>query len=232
MLSADSFPSKTTLKTLPEGVRPSAASSASAFRRPSAGGLGAGLLGDGHEGVGLVVRRDDVDGAARGFDLLARALREAVRRDGERLRALAGPEHDDVALALGDDAALVHRLGRDGVARREAVLKRGERDLDPLLLEDVGEAALGEPPLQGHLAALEADLARVARARLLTLVAAPGRLAEPGARAPPDALLLVRRARGRLQIVQTDSHCSLRSQCSVFSFQFSDGALFLLNTEN
>src|SRR5215213_174698 len=103
MLSAPtaSF-SKTTLKTLGEGFRPSAASSASAFRRPLARLLGDGHFGDGHEGVGLVVQRDDVDGAARGLDLLARALREAVRRDGERLRDVARAEHDDVALALGD----------------------------------------------------------------------------------------------------------------------------------
>src|SRR3954471_10070068 len=119
--------SKTTLKTLGEGGGP--------LRRPqrllSVGpwrvGFRAGLLGDGHEGVGLVVRRDDVDGAARGLDLLARALRKAVRRDGQRLRQLARAEHDDIALALGDDAALVHRLRRDAVSRLERLFERGER---------------------------------------------------------------------------------------------------------
>src|SRR6185312_1852064 len=49
------------------------------------------------------------------------------------------------------------------------------------------ETALGQAPLKRHLAAFEADLVKAARTRLLALVAATGRLAEPRADAASDA---------------------------------------------
>ena len=49
------------------------------------------------------------------------------------------------------------------------------------------EAALGQAALQRHLAAFEADLVEAAGTRLLTLVAAAGRLAQAAADAAADA---------------------------------------------
>ena len=52
--------------------------------------------------------------------------------------------------------------------------------------------------MQRHLAALEADLVKAARTRLLSLVAAPGGLAQPTADAAADALFRVLGSRPRV----------------------------------
>src|SRR5205814_2025836 len=64
------------------------------------------------------------------------------------------------------------------------------------------EAALGEPALEGHLPAFEADLVIAARARVLALVAAARRLAEARADAASDAPPCLLRACGRLDGVE------------------------------
>jgi hypothetical protein len=47
-----------------------------------------------------------------------------------------------------------------------------------LLFEDVGKAALWQTSVKRHLAAFEADLARITRTRLLTFLAASSGLPE------------------------------------------------------
>ena len=70
------------------------------------------------------------------------------------------------------------------------------------LRKGVGEAALGHPAVQGHLAALEAHLSRVAAAALLPVLAAARGLAGAAARAATHALPLANAAPGRLEIVK------------------------------
>src|SRR5690606_15054641 len=81
-------------------------------------------------------------------------------------------------------------------------LQHGERDFRVVGQRARLEAALGQPTLQRHLAALEADLVKTTGARLLTLVATSGRLAEPGADAPAHAATRATRAIGRLDAVE------------------------------
>jgi hypothetical protein len=50
------------------------------------------------------------------------------------------------------------------------LIQSGETDFQPLLLEDVGKTALGQTPVQRHLAAFKTDLARVTRTGLLSLL--------------------------------------------------------------
>jgi hypothetical protein len=64
------------------------------------------------------------------------------------------------------------------------------------------EAALGQPALQGHLAALEADFVITAGARALALVAASRRLAESAADAAADAAFRVLGAVGGFDRVE------------------------------
>ncbi len=92
------------------------------------------------------------------------------------------------------------RLRRDRGAGLEAIEVAEVHDvvLDP---KDVGEAALGQPPVERHLAALEASLVPVAGPRLLSLVAAARGLAVAASRAAADALAVVGRADRRRQIV-------------------------------
>ena len=81
-------------------------------------------------------------------------------------------------------------------------LDAAQIDLGIGLAEHVVEAALGQAPLERHLAALKrAD--RHAGARLLALLALARGLAEPGAIAAAEPLLRVARARIVAQFVQT-----------------------------
>jgi hypothetical protein len=70
-------------------------------------------------------------------------------------------------------------LGQDRSAASSAVSLGGHRM----------ESPLGQPPLQGHLAAFKTDLVVAAGPRVLAFVAAPAGLAEPGPDATPDPLL-------------------------------------------
>src|SRR5688500_13670339 len=78
-----------------------------------------------------------------------------------------------------------HALGLE-LASVERLLDRAEVHLGIILGEDVVEAALRQPHVERHLAALEAG-DRYARARLGALLAAAGGLAEAGADAATDA---------------------------------------------
>src|SRR2546430_4442337 len=64
------------------------------------------------------------------------------------------------------------------------------------------EPALGQPPVERHLAALEAAALAAAGARVLAFVALARRLAVARAGASPDDLAPVRGARGRTQLVK------------------------------
>src|SRR5262249_36116945 len=148
--------------------------------------------------------------AASFLDLLACGLREAVRRDRELLGQLALAENLDVDPGAANKPPGLQRLGGYLGACVEHALQfphvhalRGRAvraDRHGVLR---GRAALlGETHVDRHLSAFEAGAHRVrARARLLTLEAAPGVASLARAEAAADALavsaLLRRLERGQ-----------------------------------
>ena len=78
------------------------------FEKPARTLIGAMRLG--HSAVGRGLRDRDEDGLAAGLrDLLLRALRERVGRDGDRLGQLAVAEDLDAVGAALDEPALAER---------------------------------------------------------------------------------------------------------------------------
>src|SRR6185436_13318416 len=146
---------------------------------------------------------DQLGLAAERRDPLLRLAAEAVGVDRERLGELAVGQHLEPVAQLLQDALAHEQLRRHDRAGLEH-LEPPEVDAGELLAERrVGEAALRDAPVQRHLAALEAGLAREAAAALLALLAAPGRLAEPAARTAAHALPVPDAALRRLEIVKT-----------------------------
>src|SRR6202162_1529943 len=76
-------------------------------------------------------------------------------------------------------------------------------DVDDVVLdpEDVGEAPLGHPPVEGHLPAFEAPLVAVPAARLLSLAAAARGLTVAAGGNPADALSRARWAGRGAQVM-------------------------------
>jgi len=102
----------------------------------------------------------------------------------------AVPEDFDRRLAI-DHAGLFEGLGRDfGFAEGGQTVE--VHDV-VFLAENVGEAALGDAPVQRHLAAFKAADQPRAGAGPLSLVAARRSLAHAGTHAAPDSLLFFRR---------------------------------------
>src|SRR5438046_1373777 len=97
-------------------------------------------------------------------------------------------------LCLFDQTAFVKQFRCDGISGSEAFFDLAEADLDPLLLKNIGEAALRQTPLQRHLSTFKSRAAAIAGPRFLPLMSTTGRLAEPRTRTSPDTLFLVRRA--------------------------------------
>ena len=93
--------------------------------------------------------------------------------------------------------------GVDRRARVELRLELIEVHHRVFVAEDVVEAALRQPAVQRHLAALEPALERVARTRLRALVAAAGGLAVARARAAADALLVLLRALAGFRLLRS-----------------------------
>src|ERR1051325_10968950 len=101
-----------------------------------------------------------------------------MRGNLQRLRDIAITEHYDVMFGLLDDPALMHHFRRDLSGRIKTAIERFQANFDPLLLEDIGEAAFRQTPMQRHLPAFETGFRRVSRARLLTFMTAAGSFAE------------------------------------------------------
>src|SRR6185295_8034512 len=136
--------------------------------------------------------------AARRLDLGAGRLAEPVGRNLERLADLPVAQHLD-RLALAHEAEIREEVGRD-VGGELGELRQVDHRV--LGLEDVGEAALRDAADERHLAALEAGPRAGAGARLLPLLTASRRLADPRARPAADALPGVLAPLGRRQLVQ------------------------------
>src|SRR2546423_3787515 len=144
---------------------------------------------------------DLLAGAARRFDLLSRRRRELRRLHVELLGQLSVAEDLDPVSGALDEARAAKRALIDGGAIVEAIEVAHVHD-GMHFLEDVGESALRQTAMKRHLAAFESEHARIAGARLLPLLSAARRLAVPGARSAPDALLGVARAFFWFQVVQ------------------------------
>src|SRR5918992_1184010 len=160
---------------------------------------------------GSVINR--LAGPARGLDLLAGGLREAVSVHGQRLAELAVAEHLDGHVAPRGEARVAQRVRRDLGARVEALLEVPQvhrLGLRAELLERHrllhGRAAeLAHPHVDRVLPALEAHAPLVAGAGAGALVTAAGGLAHAGALAAADPLALLARAGRRLQRVEADA---------------------------
>src|SRR5258708_26753313 len=134
--------------------------------------------------------RDLLAGTACRFDLLPGRGGELRRVHGELLGQLAVAEDLDAVVAALDHPGLTQRRLVDRGAAFES-LQVGQVHDRVVGLEDVRETALRQAPMKRHLATFEAEHAGVARARLLTLLAAAGSLAVARAGTAPHALLRV-----------------------------------------
>src|SRR5829696_4927228 len=125
---------------------------------------------------------DDLAGSARGLDLLAGRLGEAVGVHGQRLGELAAPEHLDRDALAGGEAGAAQRVEVDRRPLVEARLEVLEVDGLGVRLERhrhllVRAAQLPHPHVDRVLAALEAGPVLRAGASAVALVAAARRLA-------------------------------------------------------
>src|SRR3954470_9901979 len=142
----------------------------------------------------LLGRRNDLDQldrAAGGFHRRPRARRDAGDAEGELGRQAALAEQADAVLAAaGEAGGLQRRMVQNGLAVQLAgvdqLLDRADIHLGIILGEHIVEAALRQPHVERHLAALEAGDPD-ARARVGARRPAPGGLAGARADATPDA---------------------------------------------
>jgi len=104
----------------------------------------------------------DLIGAAAGFlDLVLCCLGETMGGDLQRFRDVAVSKNYKIVLCLFDQSSFVKQFRGDFITGIETSLDLCQADLDPLLLEDIGESALWQAALQRHLAAFETGAARI-----------------------------------------------------------------------
>src|SRR6185295_7540049 len=109
------------------------------------------------------------------------------------------------------------------------LVERRQSHLGRITPTERNESTLWQPPMQRHLAALEANLVKAARTRLLSLVAAPGRLAESTADAAADTLFRVLGSRRRFNLVQTHLGLALHQITYLVDHAAHRGSIFQLN---
>src|SRR6185436_913754 len=102
---------------------------------------------------------------------------------------------------LLNNAALVQHLRSDLGIGVKMLFQRFEANFEPLLLKNIGKAALRQTAVKRHLAALKTDFRRIARPGFLSFFTAAGSLAQASAGTTPEALLFVRRSFGWMQII-------------------------------
>src|ERR1017187_3652951 len=135
-------------------------------------------------------RADHLRFAAGLGDLVRSRFREVMRLDRDGPRQLARAQDFETGAELVDHAQLGQAVGSEHVAFQ--LIQPSQVDDGELLLEDVGEAALGQAAMQRHLAALETALLAEAADCLLALVPAPRGLARPRAHAAAHAFFQAR----------------------------------------
>jgi hypothetical protein len=82
-----------------------------------------------------------------------------MRRNAKGLGQFSIAKHNHIVLRLFYDATLVQQLRGNLFVGAEVLFKGPNADFEPALLKDVGKTTLGQPPVQRHLAAFEANLA-------------------------------------------------------------------------
>src|SRR6266481_2053080 len=143
-------------------------------------------------------RSQDLHRAAGLLDRSDRGFRGAVNLNGEPGLEFAAAEQPHAILGAAHNLGFHQRFDVDGATGIDQLgidrlLQPVEIDLGEIELEDVGEAALRQAPMQRHLAALE-TLDAHARTRGLALAAAAGLLALARTDATADAHALFARA--------------------------------------
>src|SRR6187401_429252 len=145
---------------------------------------------------------NDLRRAARGRNLLGRLAAELVRAHRQLLRHIAASQHLYRHTRPRDHPRLDQQLRRHHRPVVETLGQRVQVHHRVLDAELVVEATIRDAAMQRHLAAFEAALERVARARLGALVPAPGLRALSGTVPAPNTLLRVLGAIGWLEIAQ------------------------------
>src|SRR5438034_1164891 len=138
----------------------------------------------------LLVRRRSADHfrrAAGRLNLLHRGLGEQMRRHVNRALQLARGEHLHAISQLPHSSQLHQSIGIERIALER--VEPSQIDDGILLLENVGESALGQTAVQRHLAAFESAHDAVAGDRARALAPAAAGLAQPRAHAAAHALL-------------------------------------------
>src|SRR5215475_14912280 len=150
--------------------------------------------------------------AAGCFQLPPRGFTDPVCLHGQRVPDLAITQYlDRATTGLLDQAGGDHRVGVDHAARAELggqVLQLDQRDLDLRSMRQ--EASLGQPPIQGHLAALEAHSGPAAGTRQKSLVSLTRGLSRAGPWAPTDSTPPASGARRWAQILQPHRSSTFR----------------------
>src|SRR5207247_5026674 len=145
----------------------------------------------------------DFHATALGLDLRLAGLAHGVDPHGRRVPDLDAAEHlDEPALAVLDQPRLHEALGVDHGVGGERAQRLQIHDRVVLAAAVRQEAALGQPPVQRHLPALEAAVLAAAGARVVALVALGRGLAVTRPRAAADTLALLRGAGRRTQVTE------------------------------
>src|SRR4029077_17733834 len=132
-------------------------------------------------------------------NLFFRRGTESLRVNCQPGRQFAVAENLDGIRGAAHKTVRAEQLGSNRFAGRKNVQFRQVHDRVGHA-KGIAKDALRHAPVQRHLPALKPAAARIAAARLLSLVAGARGFAELGAHAPADANLLLARTRGRLQI--------------------------------
>src|SRR5258708_12889333 len=145
----------------------------------------------------LLRRRQDFHRTARLLDRRDGGFRSAVNLDIQFRLEFTATEQPYAGFRAPDNAGFHQRFGVDGALGVEQLgidrpLNAIEIDLGKFEPENIGEAALGQAPVERHLAAFE-TLDAHAGTRGLTLAAAACGLALPSPAPPPDAHPLLAR---------------------------------------
>src|SRR6266849_5171010 len=154
----------------------------------------------------------NLERATRLGNLFSCRRAEGLRVNGQLGRQLAIAEDFDRIPGAAHKTVRAEQIRRDGLAGRKNIQFRQVHDRIGHA-ERIVKAALRHAPVQRHLPALKAAAARIAAARLLSLVAGARGLAELGAYAAANANLLLARARGRLQIRERKRAAGLSRRC-------------------
>ena len=169
------------------------------------GGHGAALGATRSRYVPARARREQDDLAAGLLDLLGGGLGERVRRDGHGLGELAVAEDLDAVVAALHEAALARAPSRRPSRRRAKTSRSPTLTSAVIVGNGLLKPRFGRRRWMRRLPALEVRL-EPARARVLALLAATGRLAEAGADAAAEARLRAGRAGGLRELAQRVSH--------------------------